>query len=77
MKPIKNHLMNGRDPAFAGGRPSAGVRGRLARCVTRLAGHFGKLFGGGAEKGRARRPRSPARSTKTSHSRFMRLGKEA
>jgi hypothetical protein len=51
-----SHFINGRD------RPP-GERGRFARCVTRLVGHFGKLFGGGAEKGGrgARAPRHALR----------------
>jgi hypothetical protein len=37
----------------------SGERGRLARCVTRPAGHPTELFGGGRRKERARRPCSP------------------
>jgi hypothetical protein len=36
-----------------------GERGRLARCVTRLAGRYRESFSAGRRKERARRPRSP------------------
>ena len=39
----------------------SGERGRLARCVTRLAEHAFVLFGEGAGKKRAGRPRSPTK----------------
>ncbi len=44
----------------------SGERGRLARCVTRLAGHAFVLFGEGAEKsGRgARAPRQKSAESK-------------